>query len=66
VTDITQADSNTVISNRAKGGRPSGTTDKREKSYELASLATKNEITEIYDSNKRKAGKKTISSQASY
>ena len=56
--DIARADFDTVIANRAKWGRPAGTTDKRKKSYELSSLAAKNEITEIYDRNKRKAGKK--------
>ena len=56
VTDITQADFDAIIANRAKGGRHAGTTDKRNKSYELASLAAKNEITERYARNKRKAG----------
>jgi len=33
---------------------------KRKKSYELASLAAKNEMTEIYDKHKRKASKKRL------
>jgi len=45
VTDIVLTDFDTVIESRAKGGRPAGTTDKRKKTYELASLAAKNETT---------------------
>ena len=58
VADITREDFDAGIANRVKGGRSAETTDKRKKSYELASLATKNVIPEIYDRNKRKTGKK--------
>ena len=43
--------------NREKGGRPLGTTHKKKKSYELAVIAAKNEISERYDADKKKAGK---------
>ena len=54
--DIAHEEFDAIIVNRANGGRPTRTTDKRKKSHELASLAAKNEIAEIYDRNKRKAG----------
>ena len=41
MTNIVPAYFDTVIVNRGKGGRPNGTTVKRNTSYELASLAGK-------------------------
>ena len=45
---------------RLKGGRPAGTTQKKTKHLELAILAAKNEITEIFVKEKMSCGEKRL------
>ena len=49
-----------VTPERVKGGRPEGTTDKRKYNNSKAAISSKNEIVDIYFTEKKAAGKKRL------